>query len=42
MNMMNNTNEIKRVSWRVDAHLGVNATLVLFSQNRFHQKPFDL
>lgn len=28
MNMMN-TNEIKRVSWRVNAHLGVTATLVI-------------
>lgn len=42
MNMMNITNEIKRVSWRVDADLGVNATSVLFSPNRFNQKPFNL
>lgn len=27
--MMNNNNEIKRVSWRVTAHLGVTATLVI-------------
>lgn len=29
MNMMNNTNEIKRVSWRVNAHLRVTAALVI-------------
>lgn len=29
MNMMNNTNEIKRVSWRVDAHLDITALLVI-------------
>lgn len=29
MNMMNITNEIKRVSWRVNAQLGVTAALVI-------------